>query len=212
MWIAGDHFGDASSNKVMLRRIKLDKLDLIGERKESGFCTRHNAKSTSLKQDFNSIPLLHSFSFKLFQPGRAPTRRELEVEAAQTQRNRRLGRSRNRARNGTLGRICRGRSRSFVGHSKMEEERARETGAAAGTRLWEGTLARIIWRQSHFSHVKYGGFRKIPWRRTCDGIGPRMRLSAASPRSLPHGAPSLGERRDYTLLPRVARKALFSAF
>ena len=68
---------------------------------------------------------------------------------------------------------------------RWRKERARATGAAAGTRLWEGTLARIIWRQSHFSHVKYGGFRKIPWRRNGDGIGPRMRLFAASARSLP---------------------------
>ena len=64
---------------------------------------------------------------------------------------------------------------------REQERRGRLRGRGCG----RGTLARIIWRQSHFSHVKYGGFRKIPWRRNGDGIGPRMRLFAAPARSLP---------------------------
>ena len=161
----------------MLRRIKLDKL----ERKRKEILYPTHSKVHFPKTRF---PLA-------FNPSRGPsldfslvTRRQFEVKAAQ--RNRRLGRSRNRARNGTLGRNL---SWSFAFVCRPLEDGEGESksdgGGCGDAVVGGGTLARIIWRQSHFSHVKYGGFRKIPWRRNGDGIGPRMRLFAASARSLP---------------------------
>ena len=119
----------------MLRRIKLDKLDLIGERKEILYPTHSKVHFPKTRFPLAFIPSRGpSLDFSLVTP---LTRRQFEVKAAQ--RNRRLGRSRNRARNGTLGRnLSWSWSFAFVcrpledGERREQERRGRLRGRGCG--------------------------------------------------------------------------------